>query len=123
VTVDHNIVQNGVKGMLIHVKFATQNTKGVKSRAIASFFFADGRKLKDSDGDYDTADGYVAAARDYTPGYDTTRYDDSTIFMPYDQLHMAPGSYTLKFYVALYDFGIEDFLDESEYVSFAYTQK
>ena len=123
VTVDHNIVQNNVKGMLIHVKFATQNTKGAKSRAIAYFFFADGRKLKDSDGEYDTADGYVAAARDYTPGYDTTRYDDYTLFMPYDQLHLVPGSYTLKFYVALYDFSVEDFLDQSDWVSFAYTQK
>lgn len=30
--------------------------------------------------------------------------------MPYDQLEFTTGSYNLKFYVALYDFSIEDFL-------------
>jgi hypothetical protein len=116
-------VQGGVKGMIIHVKFATQNTKGVQSRAIAYFFFGDGRELEDFDGEYRTTDGQVSVGRDYTPAYDSTRYDDYQLFMPYEQLEMEPGSYTLKLYVALYDYVLDDFLDESDYVSFAFTQK
>ena len=123
VTVEHNIVQSGMKGMVIHIKFATQNTKGVQSRAIAYFYFSDGRELEDFDGEYTTTDGQVSVGRDYTPAYDSTRYDDYQLFMPYDQLEMEPGAYSLKFNVALYDYALEDFLDESEFVTFAFTQK
>ena len=123
VTVEHNIVQGGVKGMVIHVKFTTQNTKGVQSRAIAYFYFSDGRELEDFDGEYRTTDGQVSVGRDYTPAYDNARYDDYQLFMPYDQLEMEPGAYSLKFNVALYDYVLDDFLDESDFVTFAFTQK
>ncbi|MFN8513510.1 MAG: protein kinase [Chloroflexia bacterium] len=122
ITVDHNVYQSGLKGMLIHVKFTTQGTKGVKSRAIAYFYYADGKVLKDTDGSYTTTEGQVAVGKDYTPGYDNTRYDDYQLFLPYDQLHLAVGQYNLKFYVALYDYDLDDFVAESDYVTFKITK-
>ena len=107
--------------MLIHVKFATQGTKGVKSRAIAYFHYADGKVLKDTDGDYTTNDGQVSVGKDYQPSYDNTKYDDYQLFMPYEQLHLPAGTYSLKFSVALYDYSLADFLDESDFVTFSAT--
>jgi hypothetical protein len=119
--VDHNVTQGGEKGMLIHVKFTTQGTKGVKSRAIAYFHYADGKVLKDADGDYTTNDGQVSVGKDYQPNYDNTKYDDYQLFMPYEQLHLPTGTYSLKFSVALYDYALEDFLAESDFVTFSAT--
>jgi serine/threonine-protein kinase len=122
VTTAHNQFVNGVKGMVIYVTFTTEHTKGHESQVAAYFYYADGRKLQDADGDYATPSGHVTTWRDYTPGYDDTRYDAYALFLPYDQLHLSAGTYNMKYQVALYDTVLDDFLAESQYVTFTFTK-
>lgn len=103
VWVDTNVYQDDQKGMFIHVRFDTWNLRGIECGATAYFEYASGAPLKDFNGSYTDVAGNVALGMDFTPGYDNTYFDDLSMFMPYDELHMAAGSYTLKFHVQLYD--------------------
>ena len=78
VETQHNVVQNGQKGMNIIVNYSVEGMKGKTGDLNAYFYFEDG-----------------------------TPYDDvamsSTLFMPYDELHLRKGKFSLKFYCAIFD--------------------
>jgi hypothetical protein len=102
VWVDHNIFEDGVKGMRIHVKFSINNLQNVPCRAIAYFYFASGEALKDFNKKYNSFDGQVSVGTDFTPGFVDTSYNDLQLFMPYDELHMNKGQHQLKFIIELF---------------------
>ena len=122
VWVDHNIEQNGRKGMRIHVKFDVDNVKDVSCRATAYFYFSSGSKLKSkSNSSYNTSNGYVCVGKGFTPTYEGAIYEDFVLFMPYGELNMADGEHSLKFYIALYIEG-GDFFADSNWVYFTHTK-
>ena len=94
--VDYDITQGGVTGMRIHVKFKVYDMKGLAGYVAIYFQKSDGTALQDSNGKFDSADGTVALYKEITPGYDTTAYEDYQLFMPYTELDLADGDYTLK---------------------------
>ncbi len=112
VTVDHNQMRDGVKSMVIHVKFDIQNAKGHKCAAIAYFHYANGNKLMDTNGQYKAADGQCSARTDCNPGYDNTTYSNLEVIMPNSEIESSGSGVELKFKVEIYDFDTKQFVEE-----------
>jgi hypothetical protein len=83
---EHSIYQNGQKGMKIHVKFTVDNMNGKTIYVYAFFYWGDNTTpLHDAYGDNLSFKGYGS------PNYDGCRFEDFTIFVPYDGLNMQAG--------------------------------
>ncbi|HEY0426365.1 MAG TPA: hypothetical protein VGC76_01040 [Pyrinomonadaceae bacterium] len=93
---DYDITEGGVKGMRIHVQFKVYDMKGVPGYLAIYFQDSDGTALEDNNKKFDSSDGKVAVYREITPGYAETVYEDYQVFMPYDELDLEDGDYTLK---------------------------
>ena len=120
--VDHNQMRDGVKGMLIHVKFSVYNMLNRTGRCNAYFFYdnADYAPLQDLNNSYCTTSGHVAMGRDFTPPYKDTTYNDFTLFIPYSELHVT-GKQSLKFNICIYDKESGEWLcDNSAWQYFTY---
>jgi hypothetical protein len=64
---------------------------------LAIYFQDDmGNKLKDKNKKFFTTSGEVAVYKNLDPCCDETNYDDLQVFMPYDELDLAPGKYNLS---------------------------
>ena len=123
---DHNVYQNGEKGMKIHTKFEVKNMKGHKGNVVAYFYWDDSNDtpLKDFDNRYYTVDGKVSACDNtkITPAYDTTTYNDWVIFMPYNQFHISSsGTHKLKFFIVVWDDTINKEIIKSGWQYITYT--
>ena len=123
VTVDHNVYEDGKKGMKIHVKFNIKQCKGESCRAIAYFYYADGTSVKDTNGQYKDAGGNVSSGTDFKPGYDDTDYKDLVIFIPNAEIHSTTTTGTVSFYfqVELYNFNTKSFIGNKYKVNFSLT--
>ena len=100
--VDHNVYQDGKKGMRIHIKMNLDNLRGKNCRASAYFYDENGTALVDRNDDYCTTDGKVSCGRNFSPSYDSSTFSDFELFMPYSELHLS--SYrSLKFSVSLWN--------------------
>ncbi len=121
VWVDHNVYQGNVKGMKIHVKFTVNNMLNKTGRVSAYFHHSNGTALNDYNDSHRTSDGKVSTGTDYKPGYQNCRYEDLTIFMPYDELHCTgKGQYDLKFNCIVWDHKNKE-VTRSTYTSFTIT--
>jgi len=117
--VDYNIMEGGVNGMRIHVKFKVYDMKGINGYMAVNFQERDGTPLEDDNGNFDSPDGTVAVYRDITPGYAVTAYDDLQVFMPYSELDLGDGDYNLRMDVdVLYKEG--GLVDHLTYYDFVY---
>lgn len=94
--VDYDVTENGRRGMRIHTAFKVYGMKNVPSYLQIKFQRRDGTALMDNNGSFDHEDGSVAAFGTLKPGYDPAVYEDFDIFMPYDELDLAAGSYQLR---------------------------
>jgi hypothetical protein len=123
-TIDYNGRQDGVPGMYIHLHVHLLNLKGRNCQAVVYFEYAEGGNLQDFDGVYQDSAGQVVVATTITPADDNHVDSDLTLFMPYAQLHMLPGTYDLRLAVRLYDHSREPAVPiaDSDYVGFTYTQ-
>ena len=122
VWVDHNIQQDGRTGMLIHAHFIIEGARQDNCQVTAYFHYANGEVLKDFDQDYRTDDGQVCVWKEFTPQFDSTEVEDFPMFMPYDELHMAPGNHELKFDLQIHHLPSGKVAVESPYVSFTLNQ-
>jgi serine/threonine-protein kinase len=122
VRLEHNIQRDGRNGMLIHAHFTVQGARQDNCQITAYFHYANGEVLKDFDQDYKTDDGQVSVWEDFAPQYDSTEFEDFTLFMPYDELHMAAGNHELKFDLQVHHLPSGKIAAESPYVSFTLNQ-
>ena len=118
VWVDHNQYQDSVKGMRIHVKFEVDNFKGNQWSVNAYFYQKNGDPLKDTNQIYNTTSGNVAVGGSFRPGYVNTLYEDYSLFMPYQELHLS-GKHNLKFRIQVHTGNAASKL--SDWISFTYT--
>ena len=93
--------------------------KGKTGQVAAYFYFQEGKPLKDLDRNYRSSDGQVSVSEDFTPGYQGTLYNDFTMFIPYDQLHMNNGEYDLKFEVLIWSHN-DHKLAKSDWITFQF---
>ena len=90
VKADHDVMVNGVKGVTLHINMDIANCKGVDCKCGAWLYYADGTKVKDTNGNYRTnaTDGQVYATAPFKPIYDNSHFDDLQLFFPYDEFHV-----------------------------------
>jgi hypothetical protein len=119
--IDYDITQGGIKGMRIHVKFKVYDMKGIDGYLAVYFQQKDGTPLKDNNGKFNSADDTVAVYQDIAPGYQTTVYEDYTVFMPYSEMDLRDGDYNLKLDVdVIYKEG--GLVDHLTFYDFVYNQ-
>jgi len=127
VWVDYDVSENDQQGMRIHLSFTIDNLQGVQCQAVAFFYYSTGEILKDFNNAYNSVNGQVSVGQYFTPAYINTVYNDLTLFMPYSELHMQPGSYHLAIQVSLFDIsqGVSSApeLTRSDYVYFDFDQQ
>ena len=122
VWVDHNVTQKGQKGMRIHLRFVANGRLNRQCEASVFFYFSSGKPLRDFDNKYYSQSGDVVTWEKFTPKYDSARYNDLKLFIPYDQLHMKSGDHRLKLKAKLYDKGARQTFAESGFVNFTFNK-
>ena len=118
--VEHNVYENGKKGMRIHSHFFVNNAKSLQMSINYYFYYNDNRILRDTNNRYHSVDGQVVCFSGITPGYDQTEYKDFILFMPYDELHLNRGRYDLKFRGEIHDNASKNYCT-SDWVYFTFT--
>ncbi len=101
--VDYDVLDNGVKGMKIHIKFTAYDMQNMDAYLAIYFQYDDeiGKWLLDKNSKYNSSDGYVAVYRSIKAQYNPAVYNDLDIFMPYGELDLDPGEYDLAMDVKL----------------------
>jgi hypothetical protein len=94
--VDYNVTEGGRRGMRIHTSFRVFNLKNQSLYLAIYFQKKDGTKLFTNNRNFRSTNGQVAIFKALRPAYDDTVYDDTTLFMPYDELNLDPGFYELQ---------------------------
>lgn len=94
--IDYNVTEGGRKGMKIHVNYKVYGMKGVPSYLALYFEKKNGDKLYSDTTGFKSADGQLALYKEMDPAYDPAVYDDTTLFLPYDEIDLPPGKYDLN---------------------------
>ena len=89
-------------GKEIHLEFDVWNLLGKDCKAVAFFEFSTGQRLDDTNGQYRSSDGQVAALTRFRPAYEWTTYHDLTLYIPYAEMHLAPGQHNLRYIVQIF---------------------
>lgn len=93
--IEYNVTEGGEKGMMIHVNYKVNGMKGVPSYLALYFAKENGDKLYSDKVGFKSADGQLALYKEMDPAYDPAVYEDSTLFMPYDEIDLGSGKYDL----------------------------
>ena len=122
ITPEYDVVENDLKGMNIHIDFNIENLKGINCQAVAYFYDSTGKPLTDTNGKYADNNGGVATYDSFTPGYDSTIYEDFVLFIPYDEFELGSGQYHLEFNIYLYNLNTGETLATSDYYPFDFSK-
>lgn len=88
VWVNHNEECEGQVGMTIHAKFEINGMLNRQGMIQAFFYDSSGNPLKDTNDSFCTEDGSVTCGEHYQPGYENAIYNDFSLFIPYEELHL-----------------------------------
>ncbi len=85
--IEHNISQNGVNGMIVHVHAIVRGYKNHDVLGAVYFYDTDGHLVaagSSAVADNIDANGWLRGTVSLTPGFDATEWDDLTMFVPYN---------------------------------------
>jgi hypothetical protein len=93
--VDHNVVEEGVKGMQIAVEFESKNLKDEALYCMVRFYNDDGSPLvqQSNNKKYRSVNGNVIVGEYTSPTYDDCK-TRTTLFIPYKELPQNTGGRT-----------------------------
>lgn len=101
---DYDINGNYTNGMLMHFDFDISGQQGMTCLLTCWFYYAySADPLVDFNGYYYDSAGNVAVQGTFVPSYASSNFGDYTLFMPYDELHMLPGTSDLRFATGIFD--------------------
>lgn len=118
VRTEHNVYENGKKGMNIYAKFTVHNMKDFEGWCIA--WFADGNNnlLKYyGTSNYTNSSSNILSYDVFVPIYESATFTDFKIFMPYEELHKQGD---MTFYLELREKSTGKSLAQSSWYSFRY---
>jgi len=115
--VEHNVYEDGVKGILIHAAFTAYNLEDCNDCQVVSYFkFADGPALFcNRPSFYCTSGGYLATWASFTPLYQYTTFPDFELFLPYNEIQLPSATWHLMFTLQISRRSDLFYLDEREY--------
>ena len=124
IKIEHNVYKDGVKGMNVIVDFDVKNMQGSKGSCAVYFLYDNGAKLKGRTNQYTTSDGQLAMHTNISPSYKVSCYNDVTLFVPYNEIVLSPGTHKLKCYSVVWDYQGSSYnkLASSKYAKFTLTQ-
>lgn len=93
--IDYNVTEGSEKGMRIHINYKVYGMKGIPSYLALYFAKKNGDKLMNSKTGFTSADGQLALYKEMDPAYDPAVYEDSTLFLPYDEIDLGSGKHDL----------------------------
>ena len=100
VWVDHNVFDNNLKGMRIHIKFGTYGLRNQEIQVAASFYDEyKVNRIKCYTYGYKSSTNDMMAYKFTSPTYESSIYNDFQLFMPYNVFSEAGGTY--NFYVSI----------------------
>jgi len=118
---EHNIYEDDEKGMKINVNFIVGNLKGVRCCIAAYFSFQGGEIISGVNDDFMTKNSEAVVSECFTPPYDSTRYNDIELFMPYEELYLAEGCHHhCEFEIQIYVNNTNIVFTESQPFRFSY---
>lgn len=93
--VDHNVVEDGIKGMQIAVEFESKNLKNETLYCMVRFYNDDGTPLvqKSNNEKYRSTNGNVIVGEYTSPDYNDCK-TRTTLFIPYKELPTKTGGRT-----------------------------
>ena len=88
-------------------------------QASAFFYHRDGRLLMDTNRNFYTiSNGQVSVNMNLTPAYQATTFTNARMFIPYGELHLPHGKYSLKVKISLFDIMTGQELAQSDFAYF-----
>lgn len=94
--VDYDVMEDGKKGMRIHVKFTANNMKGIDSYVAVYFEKKNGEAIQGLTTQYRSKNGQLAVYKSIKPAYDEAVYKDVQLFMPYSEINVSKGKHDLR---------------------------
>ena len=119
--IEHNVMENGVKGLRIHLTLDVEGMQGKTGCVLAYLESPKGTGVPDQNKKYYTQNGMVCTSEDFTPRYTSSTYSDFTLFFPLEELHLKPGKHTYYFDLRVLDKTTNNFLNGETYVEFSGT--
>ncbi len=121
INVDYDVTEGGRKGMRLHVNFEVTGLKGVDSKITARIQKESGDYLTSRSASFSNSQGQFETSFDMKPGYPTAVFEDATMFVPYNEINLRKGVWTLKLDVDLnYENG--DLIQHLDFHEFEFTQ-
>lgn len=118
---DYNVKESGVLGMRVHVNFEVTGLKGVDSLVTGRIQKSNGDFLMNSTSNYSNDAGQFLTSFSMKPGFDTTVYKDADLFLPYDEIKISKGVWTLKVDIDL-NYADGEVIKHLAYHEFKFTQ-
>ena len=104
ISVSHDQMIKGEKGMTINMKLNVNGMKGKKLGVTAYFYDENGTALNDLNQKYWTTDKKVCSVTNPSATYDNSVWDSYKISIPYRELHMSGvGFKTVKFKIIVWN--------------------
>ncbi|MFV0387114.1 MAG: hypothetical protein ACK5NT_00020 [Pyrinomonadaceae bacterium] len=94
--VDYDVKHNDKLGMTIHTKAVVNGFKGRDVYLQLLFEKTDGTKLTSSNYMYKSRSGQTAAYKLLKPEFDSARFSDIALFIPYEEFNLDVGRHNLK---------------------------
>jgi hypothetical protein len=114
---------NRSQNLGVHINCQVDGYQHIECKAIAYFYFNDGRPLKDFNNSYRTINGDVSSLEyHFTPIDPSSTFNDLVISIPYQELHLDPGTFNLKVFVCLFTVQPQYFLATSNDYYFSFEQ-
>lgn len=95
-------VEANDNGLMVHAGFSVWNAMNKRGFVAAYFFSKDDSPLMDINGLFRSLGGKVSVGSEFVSPYDSARYNDFPLFMPYEELHLPPGIHLLKYSVYIF---------------------
>lgn len=113
----------GGEGISFHLDFAVSGMQYKTSKVIIYFYDNEDRPMKGQDG-YSTTDGSLCVSKEYRASYESTKFTDFQINIPYKKLGIwsTRGEHRIiKCLVVIWDDNYQRQLD-SQWIAIAYSQ-
>jgi len=102
----HDMFKDGVKGLEIHHPLTVQAMKDQELEVTCFFYYEAGGALRDTNQRYYTSAGDVSVMDKVAVQYVDATFNDFTLFIPYDELHLPAGKSDLKIRCEAFDKGV-----------------
>lgn len=106
--VDYNVTQNGQKGMLVHTRMTVNGFLNQTIQFALGVEKTDGTKvLARSSSPNRSKVGQLVFYKDLRPQYDSAKFNDIQVFVPYNEIVLPAGNYNLRLHADVLKAGTE----------------